>query len=126
MLAEQAGPQEALGADAAGVGFGSHVDLLVRSQAGGGGKGLPTHRAAVQLLCRVDLEVLFESGRPRVALPADGAAVKPLHATGTSICRTERKEMSTEGGSGSAGLRTGSGSSVDVRAGAPFSSWFQL
>lgn len=106
MFAEQAGPQEALGADAAGVGFVGHVDLLVCSQVGGVGEGLPAHRAAVQLLCRVDLEVLFESGWPWVALPTDGAAVKLLQVTGSPVCRMERKEISTEdSSSGSAGLR---------------------
>lgn len=87
VFAEQAGPQEALGADAAGMWFVGHVDLLVSSQVGRGGESLRAHRAAVQLLRRVDLEVLFESGRPRVALPTDGANVELLHAAGTTVCK---------------------------------------
>lgn len=92
MFAEQAGPQEALGADAAGVRFVGHVDLLVSSQVGRGGEGLRAHGAAVQLLRRVDLEVLFEPGRPRVALPTDGAAVELLHAAGTTVCKYQARK----------------------------------
>ena len=55
VFAEQAGPQEAPGADAAGVRFVGHVDLLMSSQVGRGGESLCAHGAAVQLLCRVNL-----------------------------------------------------------------------
>lgn len=55
VFAEQAGPQEALGADAAAVRFVGHVGLLVSPQVGRGGEGLGAHRAVVQLLRRVDL-----------------------------------------------------------------------
>lgn len=87
VFAEQAGPQEALGADAAGVRFVGHVDLLVSSQVGDGAERLRAHRAAVQLLRRVDLKVLSEAGRPRVALPTDGASVELLHAVRTAVCK---------------------------------------
>lgn len=84
MFAQQTRPQEALGADPAGVRFVGHVDLFVSSEVGGGGESLLAHRAAVQLLRRVDLEVLFESRRSQVAFPTDGAAVQLLHA---AVCK---------------------------------------
>lgn len=86
VFAQQAGPQEALGADAAGVRLVGQVDLLVRSQVGGGGEGLAAHRAAVQLLRRVDLHVLLQAGRPRVALAADGTGVELLLVGRRLVC----------------------------------------
>lgn len=91
MFAQQAGPQEAPGADSAGVRFVGHVGLLVGSQVGRGGESLLAQRAAVQLLLGVDLEVLSEPGQLRVALPTDGAAVELRHAAGTPVYKHQHR-----------------------------------
>lgn len=75
VLAQQAGLQEAPGADAAGVRLVGHVGLPVHSQGGRAAEDLRAYRAAVRLLRVVDLGVLQESRHPREAPPTAEAAV---------------------------------------------------
>lgn len=86
VFAELAGPQEALGADAAGVRFLGYMDLLVSSEVGGSGEGLPACGAVVHLVRVVALQVFSESGGSREAPPTDGADVKLRHVAATFDC----------------------------------------
>lgn len=87
VFAELAGPQEALGTDAAAVRFVGHVALLVRSEVGDRGERLPTLQTAVRLVRHMALHVLFEFGGSGVALPTDGADVTLQCAAGSLDCK---------------------------------------